>query len=55
MERGLMVYATTGGFNDAVVVAPPLTISPREMDTLVDLLHLALRDAAEATLELAES
>ena len=43
-ERGLIVYATTGGFNEAFLVAPPLTISAAEIEVLTERLRLALGD-----------
>ena len=43
-ERGLIVYATTGGFNEAFLVAPPLTISAAEIEQVTDRLRLALGD-----------
>jgi adenosylmethionine-8-amino-7-oxononanoate aminotransferase len=49
IEAGAVLYATTGGFNDAVLVAPPLTISPHEVDLLVAALDRAL-DTAERNL-----
>jgi adenosylmethionine-8-amino-7-oxononanoate aminotransferase len=42
VDAGAILYATTGGFNDAVLVAPPLTISPDEVDLLVTALDRAL-------------
>lgn len=41
MRRGVSLYATTGGFNDALLVAPPLTIDRDEIDFLVNALHAA--------------
>jgi adenosylmethionine-8-amino-7-oxononanoate aminotransferase len=49
IDEGALVYATTGGFNDAVLVAPPLTISPDEVDLLVSSLDRAL-DATDRSL-----
>ena len=45
VDAGAVLYAATGGFNDAVLVAPPLTSSPEE----IDLLAAALDRALEAT------
>jgi adenosylmethionine-8-amino-7-oxononanoate aminotransferase len=42
MRHGAVVYATTGGFNDAVLVAPPLTISEPELTELLARLDAAL-------------
>lgn len=41
-DHGLLVYPATGGINDAVLVAPPLTITPQETDLLLELLDAAL-------------
>lgn len=42
-ERGLLLYPAGAGIDgvngDAIIIAPPLTISPKEMDELVILLH----------------
>lgn len=35
---GLLLYPTTGGVNDAVIVAPPLTITANEVDVLLEKL-----------------
>ena len=46
---GLLVYPTTGGFLDAVLVAPPLVITDDEVDELAARLDRALTAfAAEA-------
>ena len=42
MGHGLMLYGTTGGMNDAVLVAPPLTIARDEVDFLIDALDRTL-------------
>jgi len=42
--RGLLVYPATGGFNDAVLIAPPLTITHEEVATLLEILDAALSD-----------
>lgn len=42
MAEGLLVYPTSGGFIDAVQVAPPLTITESEVEELVDRLDRAL-------------
>ncbi len=41
-DHGLLVYPATGGVNDAVLVAPPLTTTPTEIDLLLHLLDDAL-------------
>jgi adenosylmethionine-8-amino-7-oxononanoate aminotransferase len=41
-ESGLLVYPATGGVNDAVLVAPPLTVTGAEVDLLLELLDSAL-------------
>lgn len=45
LEHGLVLYAATGGYNQAVLVAPPLTTTVDEVDLLVDALDRALADA----------
>jgi adenosylmethionine-8-amino-7-oxononanoate aminotransferase len=42
-EVGLLLYPANGGFNDAVLVAPPLTVSEAEITLLLELLDEALR------------
>ncbi len=42
MAAGLLVYPATGGFLDAVLVAPPLTSTDDEIDELVTRLDRAL-------------
>lgn len=44
MKHGLALYATTGGYNEALLVAPPLTISEDEIGLLVRALDAALTD-----------
>ena len=41
-DQGLLVYPATGGINDAVLIAPPLTTTPDEIDLLLELLDAAL-------------
>ncbi|MEU7855028.1 aminotransferase class III-fold pyridoxal phosphate-dependent enzyme [Nonomuraea sp. NPDC049141] len=41
-DHGLLLYPATGGINDAVLVAPPLTITAEETDLLLELLDGAL-------------
>lgn len=38
-EEGAILYPATGGFNDALLVAPPLTTSPAELAELFVILH----------------
>jgi adenosylmethionine-8-amino-7-oxononanoate aminotransferase len=40
--QGLVVYPTTGGFNDACIIAPPLTITVNEMQELLARLERAV-------------
>ncbi len=58
-RRGLLIYpALTGASGrpgDAVLVAPPLTISPEELDLLLSLLDDALSAVEEAAEEVAGS
>lgn len=51
MKQGLLLYPATGEVNDAVIVAPPLTISREEIDMLVGALDRTLT-AVEADLDL---
>ena len=46
MAAGLLVYPATGGFLDAVLVAPPLTSTDDEIDELVRRLDRALHTAS---------
>jgi adenosylmethionine-8-amino-7-oxononanoate aminotransferase len=46
--RGLLVYPSTGGINDAVTVAPPLTITDPEIDIALVALDAALSDVEAA-------
>lgn len=41
--RGLVVYPTTGGFNDACIIAPPLTITESETLELLERLDRAVQ------------
>lgn len=41
-DNGLLIYPATGGVNDAVLVAPPLTSTAGEIDLLLGLLDQAL-------------
>lgn len=45
-DQGLVVYPTTGGVNDAVVIAPPLTITAGEVEVLLEKLSAALSACA---------
>lgn len=49
-NQGLLIYPATGGVNDAVLVAPPLTITPTEIDLLLHLLDLALANVENGLL-----
>jgi adenosylmethionine-8-amino-7-oxononanoate aminotransferase len=40
--QGLVVYPTTGGFNDACIIAPPLTITVNELQELLARLERAV-------------
>jgi len=42
LDNGLLIYSTTGGFNDAFIIAPPLTITTAEIDVLVQRLDRTL-------------
>lgn len=42
MDANLVCYPTTGGVNDAITIAPPLTISADEIDFLISSLDNAL-------------
>ncbi|MBL1102078.1 aminotransferase class III-fold pyridoxal phosphate-dependent enzyme [Streptomyces coffeae] len=37
-DQGLLVYPATGGINNAILVAPPLTVTAEEIDLLLELL-----------------
>lgn len=53
-EHGLIVYQATGGYNDAVMIAPPLTISDAEIEELIHRLSdgfEALEAEAQAATE----
>lgn len=41
--NGLVLYPTTGGVNDALVIAPPLTIAADEVDVLLERLAHTLQ------------
>lgn len=43
-DEGLLIYPATGGGNDAVLIAPPLTSTVEEIDLLLGLLDRALTD-----------
>lgn len=62
LRQGLVVYPSTGGYNESVLVAPPLTISSEEVDELLSRLDAALHEveremakAGEITLERASA
>ncbi|MFM9272352.1 aspartate aminotransferase family protein [Pseudarthrobacter sp. NKDBFgelt] len=46
MGHGAVIYACTGGYNDAVQVAPPLTITTDEVDLLLERIDAALADVS---------
>jgi adenosylmethionine-8-amino-7-oxononanoate aminotransferase len=46
MAAGLLIYPATGGFLDAVLIAPPLVIVDEEIDELADRLDQALAACA---------
>lgn len=48
MKQGLILYPATGGFVDAVIVSPPLTITSVEIAQLVQMLGSALIELAGA-------
>ena len=43
-KRELMLRA----LGDVVVVVPPLSIAPAEVDLLIEALHASIKDATEA-------
>lgn len=45
LRHGLVLYAATGGYNQALLVAPPLTATVDEVDFLLDALDRALAEA----------
>jgi adenosylmethionine-8-amino-7-oxononanoate aminotransferase len=47
MAAGLLIYPATGGFLDAVLIAPPLTSTDDEVDELIKRLDRALTACAE--------
>jgi len=50
MERGLAVYAASGGYNDALMITPPLSITHEELEFLLEALDGALSDVEAALL-----
>lgn len=54
LEQGLVVYPVTGGFNEAILVAPPLTISSEEVGDLLSKLDTALTAVESQMLEAGE-
>ena len=44
LRNGLLIYPSTGGFNDACLIAPPLTITDSEMDAMIQRLDAALTE-----------
>ncbi len=52
LKHGIALYnrrANLGAFGDFQMITPPLTITPAEIDELVDLLERSLRDLADET------
>jgi len=47
-SRGLLIYAASGGYNDALMITPPLTITEEELEFLLEALDGALGDAEAA-------
>ena len=47
-DRGLIIYAASGGYNDALMITPPLTITADELGFMLEALDGALGDAAAA-------
>lgn len=47
-RRGAIVYVATGGFNDAVLIAPPLVTTDEELDELGRILDASLTEFDEA-------
>ncbi len=43
LRQGLLVYPATGGYTDACIIAPPLTVTEAEIDELVHRLGRAVR------------
>lgn len=50
LAAGLLIYPATGGFLDAVLVAPPLTSTPTEIDELLARLDRALHALGGGTM-----
>lgn len=48
LAHGLLIYPTTGGFNDACIIAPPLTITDGELTELIRRLDAALTELGSA-------
>lgn len=46
LSHGLVVYPATGGFNDACIVAPPLTITEQEVQELLERLDNAIQNVS---------
>ncbi len=49
MDAGLLLYTTTGGFVDALLIAPPLTIDDSEIEYLIERLDRALQAVGAKT------
>jgi len=53
-RKGLLVYPASGaldGAGDAIILAPPLTIEPEQIDELVRIAHEAIQDVRAALTE----
>lgn len=48
LAHGLLIYPTTGGFNNACIIAPPLTITDGELTELIRRLDAALTEIESA-------
>lgn len=48
IARGLLIYAASGGYNDALMITPPLTITDEELDFMLEALDGALGDVEAA-------
>ena len=55
LAAGLLIYPATGGFLDAVLIAPPLTSTDDEIDELVRRLDRALAQAVRTPREGSEA
>lgn len=55
-EKGLLIYPSNTGIDgvhgDAVIIAPPLTITKEEIDVLIDRFCLGLKDFEQDILKI---